>query len=150
MEFQPYQIITHKWVEMILEFIFQAKSRSLSQYVCISSLQNYYSCISRPLIYAHQIISLWNSFFKPRAASTIWLNNYSCKVDPWFCQIISLWNSFLLLLVFLIFNLTKLLLMYDSTLDLVINLWNSFFMPSAASNVWISTLPNVLLMLIKY
>ena len=92
--------------------------------VWISTLPNYYSCISRPLIYAHQIINSWNSFFKPSAASSlsqyVWIstlpNYYSCISRP---------------------------LIYAHQ---IISLWNSFFKPRAASSlsqyVWISTLPN--------
>ena len=100
-------------------------STSMNQYIWYKEHRNYLlyirrSCISRPLIYAHQIINLWNSFFKPRAASSLsqygWIstlpNYYSCISRP---------------------------LIYAHQ---IINLWNSFFKPSLSQYVWISTLPN--------
>ena len=95
-EFQTYQIITHVFdpfyahqIINLWKFFMPSAASSLSQYVWISTLPNYYSCISRPLIYAHQIINLWNSFFKPRAASSlsqyVWL-----LLNPWFMLIKSL------------------------------------------------------------
>ena len=86
---------SHRFMKFILK---TRDAPSPFHYVWISTLRNCYSCINRPLLYAHEIINLCHSFFKPRDGWCSALQNYYlCISWPliYAHQIINLCHSFL-------------------------------------------------------